>query len=75
MGSTTKGIEINENTGEITVAQDTYFDHELQPEVIVQVYATDSLGEPIHSVAVDLIIIVKDVNDVPPEISLVCMFR
>lgn len=70
-----KGLNIDSGTGDITTSKENVFDFELQPQVIIQVYAQDSMGSEnggsTHKTFTTLTITVEDVNDVAPQISLV----
>lgn len=63
-------LSIDEN-GIITTKRNGAFDYESQEEVILQVRATDSLAAPFNSAIAQVTIVVGDVNDETPRITVV----
>ncbi|XP_077288501.1 cadherin-AgCad1-like [Arctopsyche grandis] len=69
-GSAEKLLSINNLTGEIYISEDNAFDYQRQNQIIVQVKAMDTLGEPYHTKYVQLIINLIDVNNKSPQIQM-----
>ncbi|KAG5678221.1 hypothetical protein PVAND_007913 [Polypedilum vanderplanki] len=68
-------INVDLESGQLSTKIDNAFDYEQQQEVIFQVFANDTLqtgkeDEKIHTTSTQVRIIVKDMNDTPPSISL-----
>lgn len=59
-----------DDQGQITTRVNDAFDFERQEQVIVQIQAGDTLGEPYHKTFAQLTIDVIDVNDESPEIRM-----
>lgn len=68
-------MKIDEETGEIEVTMDNAFSYNRQDEIIVQVMAKDTLGEPYHTKYAQLTIKLIDVNHQQPEIQMVSINR
>ncbi|XP_048489545.1 cadherin-87A-like [Plutella xylostella] len=70
LGNAASYLAIDELTGEVTVAVDNAFDYHRQNELVVQIRAEDTLGEPYHITTTQLVIELYDVNNTPPTIRL-----
>nr|XP_026498507.1 protein dachsous-like [Vanessa tameamea] len=70
MGTAQNILRINEDTGDIYVAADEAFDYHRQNELLVQVRAEDTLGEPFNIATSQLVIQLEDVNNTPPTLRL-----
>lgn len=69
-------MNIDEDSGVITTAVSNAFDYERQTEMIVQVLARDTLVDEYgtrHTTYAQLTILVLDVNDETPRITVVCI--
>jgi len=63
--TTSSGLTINEVTGEISSTK-TMFDYEQQPQVVIQVTASDQDNK--HKTFASVVLDVNDIDDVPPAI-------
>lgn len=78
MGSSANRIlNIDEDSGLITTSVSNAFDYERQTEMIVQVLARDTMVDEYgtrHTTYAQLTILVLDVNDETPRITVVCIY-
>ncbi|XP_049820113.1 cadherin-87A isoform X2 [Aethina tumida] len=69
-GEHSENFQINPQTGEINVANQNFFDHEVINETVIQVVASDGApGNLKRSITVPLNVQIRDVNDNSPQFS------
>lgn len=70
IGEHSENFKIDPDTGEITVANSSFLDHEVINETVLQVVASDNApGNLKRSVTVPVYLDILDINDNPPKFS------
>ncbi|XP_041988818.1 cadherin-23-like [Aricia agestis] len=70
MGNAQDYLTIDKTTGDITVSIDEAFDYHRQNELLIQIRADDTLGEPYNTATSQLVIRLNDINNTPPTLRL-----
>ncbi|CAH0723994.1 unnamed protein product, partial [Brenthis ino] len=70
LGTAQNILTIDKDTGDITVTANNSFDYHRQNELLIQVRAEDTLGEPINTATSQLVIQLIDINNTPPTLRL-----